>query len=189
MNKWIGFVLGFSLAVNVTVLGTVVFLWKNPLLTSPQNTDFCTPLMTTDGMGDNNVILMQKKTGELETVFHKRVEYQQDLDSVQHEIIGCREKIIVLLLQEPPDKKTIHIKVAELADNQIEAEVLTIDHLLDIRPLLPQNQWRSLVTNLAQGREHEITIKHDIQIEEFEWVPENEHDQIRRKIIIEKQNN
>lgn len=189
MNKWIGFVLGFSLAVNVTVLGTVIFLWKNPALTHRQVTDISTPLLTNDEFGDNQVILVQRKPGEPENVYFKRVEYQRGLDSVQHEIKSNREQIVVMLLQEPPDKETIHVVVEELADNQVEAEILTIDHLLDIRPLLPKQQWQHLVKQLGHGQNQHINVEHEIKVQEFNWVPENESGQIRRKIIIEKQNN
>ena len=189
MNKWIGFVLGFSLAVNVTVLGTVIFLWKNPILAFQEGPDFTAPRVVTEGFGDNRVVLHQRKQGEPEKLFHKRMEYQRHVDSVQHEISGNREKIVVLLLQEPPDKETIHVVVEDLAEKQVEAEVLTIDHLLDIRPILPKHQWQNLVKRLGKGTRPPRTINHEIKVEEFEWDPENESGQMRRKIIIEKHEN
>ena len=186
MNKWMSFVLGFSVAVNLTVLGTVIFLWKNPPHQGQQDVDRPMLMHRSNEVQDDRLLFINKLPGEPEKVYHKRVDYQRKLEKVVEDIEGEREKIIVLLLQEPPNQETIHVVVEDLADKQIEAEVLTIDHLLDIKPLLPPKKWTSLVRCLQAGDEKLINIEHEIQIKEFNWTPEEDSGKIKRKIVIEK---
>lgn len=186
MNKWVGFVLGFSLAVNMTVLGTVVFLWKNPM-SRPAAAPQYTPVNTvTENIDEDRIVLLRRWPGEPENVFLKRLEYKQELESVKQDIDGNRKQIVVLLLQEPPDTVTIHTVVEDLAEKQVEAEVLTVDHLLDIRPMLPREQWRQLVLALQAGGPPPKNIEHEIEVKQFEWVPEGGEGRMQKRIIIEE---
>jgi hypothetical protein len=189
MNKWISFVLGFSVAVNLTVLGTVIFLWKNPPARDLKQAERPVLLHRPDEMQDDRLIFINKMPGEPEKVYHKRVDYQRNLERVQEDIDGEREKIVVLLLQEPPNEKTIHVVVEDLADKQIEAEVLTIDHLLDIKPMLPPKKWTDIVHRLHAGHEEIVNVEHEIQIKEFNWTSEDDSGEIKRKIVIQKHDN
>lgn len=189
MNKWMSFVLGFSVAVNITVLGTVIFLWKNSPHRQPLKTDQVFSLHPQNEVQAEQFLFIKKLPDEPKKVYHKRVDYHRKLERVIEEIDVEREKIVVLLLQEPPNKETIHVVVKDLADKQIEAEVLTIDHLLDIKPHLPPKKWSNMVRRLHAGDEHLINVEHEIQIKEFDWTSEHDSGEIKRKIVIEKPDN
>jgi hypothetical protein len=148
MKKWALLALLFSAAVNIAVVGTLIYFWKE------SRTSNRLLLMDNDSGLDKLAIFGHDSTSlknwpEIEKM---RQEFHQDMDQLSTDIEKQRQSIIRILLTESPDPDSIDILLSGLVDKQIKAERLTVNHLLDVRPLLPPDHWENLVRSLGKHR-------------------------------------
>jgi len=152
MNKWLVSLFVFSVAVNIAVMGTLVYFWHE---SRPERADqiIAPPPPPLPDREERRFLWMGKRRpGEPEKVFKARIKYRDQMEKVRRQIDGFRKEIIVLLLSDPPPTDSLHVIVEKLAKKQVEAEQLTIGHLLDIRPLLPRKKWVKVVRDLRKNR-------------------------------------
>ncbi len=160
MNKWLISVFVFSVAVNIAVMGTLVFFWhESPKKRADQL--LAPPPPPLAGPEGREFLWMEKRRpDEPEKVFEERIKYHHQMEKVRRQINGLRKEIIVLLLVDPPPSDSLQDVVEKLAKKQVEAEQLTINHLLEIRPLLPREKWVKVVRDLR--RQKRVMIRRKI---------------------------
>jgi len=152
MKNWIIIILLFSVAVNLAVVGTLVYFWKK---TDNKTNDLIWISEDTKTGNGNNVIIVKKDsflvTNELDKIKTKRLDWGNKMRDINRSIAEDRKEIIRYLLIDPPQRDSINVVINKLGSKQIKAESLTVDHLLSIRELLPQNEWQDLVYSVGKG--------------------------------------
>jgi len=148
-SKWILFVLLFSVTVNVAVVGTLIYFWryKSPAVSR----------VHVEHKRDVNDRLLWFHSPDLaprtiEKIDSARKVYHEELQQVRKDIDSQRKNMVTLLLAEPINRDSLQIEIIGLVEKQKKAEELTLDHLLDIKPLLPKDQWILLLKDLEPRR-------------------------------------
>ncbi|MBN1560252.1 periplasmic heavy metal sensor [candidate division KSB1 bacterium] len=150
--RWTLLALLFSVAVNIAVVGTLVYFWRTNEHQSDQAFHGKTPL--------NREIMLHgaphvpaNVKGKIDSL---RRDYHEQLVLIRASIDAEREAIIAHLMSNQVDRDSLEMNIAALTAKQIAAERLTIDHLLTIKPLLPPEDWRFFIQDL---RPHRIATK------------------------------
>jgi len=152
MKKWVLIILLFSVAVNLAVVGTLIYFWKK---SDHKNSDL---IWISDDVktGDFNKFVIVKKdslitTKNIDQINTKRLEWGNKMSLLNQSIDKDRRDIIRLLLVDPPQRDSINVVIHKLGSKQIKAESLTVDHLIGIRELLPSQEWEDLVNSVGKG--------------------------------------
>ncbi|MBN1479624.1 periplasmic heavy metal sensor [candidate division KSB1 bacterium] len=190
-SKWIVLALLFSVAVNIAVVGTLVYFW-------PRNEE-------------RRIVFRNRPPKQHEIVWFRtphvppkvaqdidslRRDYHEQLVTVRMAIDADREAIIAHLMQNKVDRDSLEKILQSLTHKQITAERLTIDHLLEIKPLLPQEEWtffirdlkprqtiRTKILKLNSGDSTSILMQEEIEdIQIFDQKTKNHKSLIKRKI-------
>lgn len=194
-SKWILFALLFSVAVNIAVVGTLIYFW-------PRNEE-------------RHMIVRQAPPQKPEIIWfgtpHVPPHVAQEIDSLRRDyhknlvriraaMDADRKTLITQLIQDPVDRDSLDLIIDSLAQKQIKAERLTVDHLLDIKPLLPHEEWtffmrdlepqktiRTKIIKLNGGDSTSILMQEEIEvIERLEQKAKNINKQIPRKTKNER---
>lgn len=160
MSKWLISLFVFSVAVNIAVMGTLVYFWHGSPPEPPEQIGAPPPPPLISPEPRRFLWMEKRMPEEPEKVFEKRIKYRDQMELVRRQIDGLRKEIIVLLLADPPPSDSLQDVVEKLARKQVEAEQLTIDHLLEIRPLLPRKKWVKVVRDLR--RQKRVMIRRKI---------------------------
>jgi hypothetical protein len=153
--RWILLALLFSVAVNIAVVGTLVYFWQANEYGSDQVFHGKLPL-------DRDVIwhgaphVPAKVTGKIDSL---RRDYHEQLVLIRASIDSEREAIIAHLMSNQVNRDSLETIITALSAKQIEAERLTIDHLLTIKPLLPPEDWQFFIQDLRPHRMKTKIIK------------------------------
>lgn len=148
-KKWVILALVFSATVNIAVLGTLIYFWKQNKTKEVDITMMHRPDPRPDFMLFHDLSLPSNVTSQIDSL---QKEYHTKLQRVRKSIDSDRQAIVNVLLIEPPDRDSLDHIIKGLTEKQINAERLTIDHLLQIRPLLPHDRWHHLVRDLEPRR-------------------------------------
>ena len=150
-SKWTVAALLFSVAVNIAAVGTLIFfrqaerhpahlrLLRTPL---PPPPDF-----------------LWLSTGEIDPEslrerFEIRRSYRKQLREIQREIDLRRSAIVTQLQKEPVQRDSLNLLLERLSAEQIRAERLTVEHLLALKPILPEAEWRLIIRELETPPRH-----------------------------------
>ena len=146
MKKWVLSVLLFSVAVNVSVLATLVYYWKknsNPKTTMLWHT------VDVDTVGADKIMVFNHiSPDDSNRIVHFKHQWSDQIDNISGKIDTDRQRIIRLMLKEPPDRDSIAVVIDSMVVKQVRAEQYTVDHLLEIRDLMPRERWQELVKSL-----------------------------------------
>jgi len=152
MKKWVLIILLFSVAVNLAVVGTLIYFWK---VSDHKNSDL---IWLSDEVetGDFNKFVIVKKdsfitTKNIDQINAKRLDWGNKMSDLNQSIAKDRRDIIGYLLVNPPQRDSINVVIHRLGSKQIKAESLTVDHLIGIRELLPTQEWEDLVNSVGKG--------------------------------------
>jgi hypothetical protein len=149
-SKWTLFALLFSVAVNIAVVGTLVFFWRHNANTRQEIN-----IEQFDELENNALVWFHSPDSHPHAgsqMDSLRKLYQQELFTIEGEIGASRNKIVQILLSDPIDSTQLDNEISRLAQEQTHVERLTINHLLDIKPLLPENEWRIFLNDLKPHR-------------------------------------
>ena len=148
MNKWIIFLLVFSLAINIAVVGTLVYFWNH----APHR--FYPPMMRPDKPPRfmKNLPIPDDKRAEWEKLQQQYALQRMEIGKM---IMSYRRQLIDLLIEDAGNTDNIQALIVQIANKQAEMEKITINHLLEMRPMLPPKAWEGLVRRLdARHRAH-----------------------------------
>lgn len=183
MKKWHIILLIFSLTVNVAVVATLVYFWQR------QEPDRRPRRMPPEWVSDLRFLEKDSLQAPAEPgkIVRLRREYLRDLREKRHAIEDSRKEILVLLLRQDPSRDSIEVMLQTMTQQQIDAEKLTIDHLLELRDLLPPPVWRELVHSLQArqpGRSQRVILERGRNMPRNGMPMPNEEE---RHIIIERE--
>ncbi len=89
-----------------------------------------------------------------------RLQYQQELQSLRGQISQNRDKIFSMLMRNEVNRDSLNEIIATISNYQIKTEQLTVDHLLQLKPLLPEDEWKMMIRDLGEERKiHTKIIK------------------------------
>ena len=142
MNRWKLFILVFSVAVNVAVLGTLIYFWTRPnrpveARDLSQREKYNSKLL----LGDNPLLSPEQKQ-ELKQL---RKRYHGELRGRRQYIAQQRADLVRYLLNDPPMLDSIYITLDSVAEKQKQLEKITIQHLLSMRKHIDKEQWETMI--------------------------------------------
>lgn len=143
MNRWKLFILVFSLAVNVAVLGTLVYFWTRPHRPveardlGQQRKQYNSRLLMRE-----NPLLTKEQKQELKQL---RNRYHGELRGRRKDIARQRADLVRYLLNDPPMLDSIYVTLDRVSQKQKELEKITIQHLLSMRKHLDKEQWKTMI--------------------------------------------
>jgi nitrogen fixation-related uncharacterized protein len=151
-SKWTIIALLFSVAVNIAVVGTLVYFWQhndrqvNVKVLHPENKE-------------HDILWFHKPPAPplANGIDSLRREYHKELVIIRKDIDAERQEIITQLMGDPVNRDTVEVIIKSLTEKQMDAERLTINHLLEIKPLLPQDEWKFFIQDLKPR--HRIQTK------------------------------
>ena len=149
-SKWILFALLFSVAVNIAVVATLFYFQQQDTSKRMQ-----VNIERFDELSDHNVLWFH--SSELPSYTSAKIDslrmlYHQELEHLENKINRSRENIVEILLAEPIDRARLEEAINHLAQGQSEVERLTINHLITLKPLMPQEEWRPFLNDLKPHR-------------------------------------
>jgi len=158
-SKWHIVALLFSVTVNVAVVGTMIYFWQH---NKPNRLE----ILRYDRAPQEHLMWFHDSTMP-PPVAHKidsmRSNYQEQLEKIQNDIAQQRHAVVLMLQQEPADRDSLDEMILKVAENQVLAERLTIDHLLSIKPLVPAERWQFFIRDMEKTPRilKRIQINHD----------------------------
>lgn len=157
MNRWTLFALLFSVAVNIAVVGTLLYFWqtnggRGDEARQPE------PSRQRDLLWLSAPQVPAKAARKIDSL---RRDYHDQLFILRASIDSEREAIIAHLMGNQVNRDSLEAIISELTAKQIAAERLTIDHLLMIKPLLPPEEWRLFIRDLRPHRQRRIIKIHE----------------------------
>ena len=147
--RWTLFALLFSVAVNIAVVGTLVFFWGRNERRMDVEVLHREPPPMHDILWFDTPHVPPHVAQEIDSL---RREYHQQLVLVRTSIDSDRKAIVTQLMSDHVNRDSLDIFIKTLSDKQIQAERLTIDHLLMIKPLLPKKEWQFFINELQPRR-------------------------------------
>ena len=181
----------FSVAVNIAVAGTMIFFWRHK-----QPAPMELNIERVRQLDDSDLVWFHRPdipAPVSDVIDSLRQRYHIELQALENKVDAGRQEIVRILLKTPVDEALLDNSIARLADSQQKAEQLTINHLLAIKPLLPENEWRLFLNDLEP--QHKIRtkiIKLNNDSSQF-FIDETEmhifNDNENKKIIIEHKQN
>ena len=186
-SKWTLVALLFSVTVNVAVVGTLLYFWRHDTSHGREIN-----IERIDAFKDKELVWFHSPDmpphaeGRMDSL---RRFYHKELQEIEGDIESSRHKIVQILLEDPIDNNRLDTLIFQLANEQTKVERLTIDHLIAIKPMLPQEEWRLFLNDLKPHRKIRTKI---IRIgDDTSQILLNEtemhilHDNDDNKIIIE----
>ena len=145
-NRLIIIALCFSLALNIAVIGTLVYFWSQPQKPhfrsrTPREREF--PGMEF-GLDDQQ---HAKARDEIQ-------QYKENIGGVMDSLRMCRKTLMELLVNDSNNQVGINTTIEKIAKYQIEIEKITINHLLKMRDILTPEQWYNLVNAIEMRMPH-----------------------------------
>jgi len=177
-------ILVFSVAVNIAVVGTLIYFWKKNTLPAE---DIIWLTKNEPGMNKSIVVFKSEDTvstsADLDSISEKRMVWADTMQCLSRDIETDRQTIIHLMLTKPPQRDSINFYIHSIGAKQIKAESLTVAHLLSIRELMPERDWEELVKSLGRQRRVMVhkEIKADNQNSTTIEIEEMERDLIKNK--------
>lgn len=144
-NKWMIFALLFSVTVNIAVVGTLFYFWQNRDKSFVDVSVNENPQLKKQDIFLTTECLSPSEAKEIDSL---RNDYFDNLVILRKSIDDDRRHIVRLLQNEPPDRDSLNTIIIQLSEKQINAERLTINHLLEIKPLLSRDNWLHFVRDL-----------------------------------------
>jgi len=145
-NRWMIIALAFSLAVNVAVIGTLIFFWSRPTMQEPGPPDFGEIKRPGFELGLDKALREQMHPAMLE--------HRQRIQEIGDSLRIHKRALIELLLAGEENQADIDKAIAETMPLQIALERETIRHLLALRKILGPEQWQHLVRAIENRMPH-----------------------------------
>jgi Spy/CpxP family protein refolding chaperone len=146
-NRWIMIALVFSVAVNVAVIGTLIYYWSH------QHKDEFTPPNFRDMQPPKfDFGLDQEQREQMHLAMQ---EHRQCIKEIIDSLRIHRHAIMELLLSGEQDQTVIDKAIEKTVPYQIELERATVRHLLAMRPILGNEQWQRLVQAIEFRMPHD----------------------------------
>lgn len=146
-SKWTLIALLFSVTVNIAVVGTLIYFWQH----NNEQRHVNVKVLRTDDNSQQDVVWFGQPPAPppvAKEIDSLRREYHEDLVVMRQAIDADRQQIIMQLMHDPVNRDTVEVILNNLTKKQMDAERLTIDHLLDIKPLLPTDDWKFFIQDL-----------------------------------------
>lgn len=145
MNRWLVILLFFSLAVNIAVVGTMVYHRSR----YPGPADRVMPGRVRQAPDRRENLLNRE---ERQRIAELRRIYQKKMQRMHGTIDSLRVDLMDVMRTKPTNKDLIDRLLKEIGQKQLEMEKITIHHLLSIRTLLTEEQWQRLLFNLERSK-------------------------------------
>ncbi|HPN33416.1 MAG TPA: hypothetical protein PK843_02820 [bacterium] len=151
MSNWKNLFLLFSLAVNIAAAATLVYFWGRhaevrrlpALLQRPDRTgNPSAPLWKTLGL----------QHPQREELARLRAPFNERMRPLRLQLQARRHQLMQLLLTNPTAEDSLQIILRQMAEDQIQLDRSTVEHLLKLRPHLDERQWRLMVEALDRER-------------------------------------
>jgi hypothetical protein len=147
MNKWIPIVLIFSLTVNIAVLGTLLY-FSTRMGRRPEPSMFGDPGQRQPPMPER--MWPREKRQQMRT---QGVQFQSDMAGLRAKTATARQQLMGYLKSYPEKQDSLHIALDKIIHVQAEMEQHSIDHLLQMRSFLSDEEWKQFISNLQdRGR-------------------------------------
>ena len=156
MNKWLVVLLIFSLAVNLAAVGTMIYFTQRQ---GPPGIDPSSPpglpwfraegAPPIDQDGRRPGPGMRKAPNP--AVEKLRIAHHEKLQPLVDELQKARQTLLRLVESSPANRDSIDVVLHRVSTLQNEMEKLTVEHLIALRPLMDEEQWRNL-THMLQNR-------------------------------------
>ncbi|HOH08285.1 MAG TPA: periplasmic heavy metal sensor [bacterium] len=157
MNKWLVALLVFSLAVNLAVVGTLIYFTQRPEMAHRGAGGPVAPPGAPQGMpprpGDEGV-WPGGRTEPNPKMEKLRLAYHEQLQPLHGSMLQLQQDLIRLIEKKPAPADSIELILQRMTGLRGEMEKLTVQHLLAIRPYLEEEEWRHL-TRMLQNRMRE----------------------------------
>ena len=145
-NRWILTALVFSMAINVAVLGTLVYYWTHQDKREYTRPDFREPHPSKFDFGLN-----EEKRDRMRSAMK---EYRLQILPISDSLRVRRQALIQIMLSGRTDQQVLDNILAELAAFQIELDRTTINHLMKMRTILDPDEWQHLVQAIENRMPH-----------------------------------
>ncbi len=142
MKKWTLAVLLFSLAINISVLGTLFYLWKMKKMPPPEP-----PFPMHEGPGGPQGAEMKFPPEESNFLRDARKEHFSKIEPLFAQINVEREKLFQELLGDEPDMDSIKVSVEAIEHIKAKIEFLTVTHFLGLKEKMPDDFWKPVIEN------------------------------------------
>jgi Spy/CpxP family protein refolding chaperone len=148
MTKWIMVLLIFSLAVNIAVIGTLVYHWNHP---APMQR-FTRAMPDSPPMATRPFFMEDSSIapGQRQMLRSQRAEYHSQVRVLRQSVEQQRRRLRDMLLADSPQPDSINAIVTALAEKQAALERLTVNHLLSLKALLTPEQWERLLEEMGR---------------------------------------
>jgi len=147
MNKWIIALLIFSLAVNVAVVGTLVYYWTQTK--GAQTARFSPPPLPERPRFKRGPNLSPEQRQKIRQL---RQEYFATVREIRRTIGTYHEELMDMLASDSFSRDSLQVVVEKIARKQMELEQLTVAHLLDLRKNMDREQWQQFVKRLRREK-------------------------------------
>lgn len=144
-RNWLLYVLIFSLALNLGVIGTFAYLhWQKP----PQDALPATPppLPFRKLLGELNLDQQQRQILRAMAPEHWR-----KVKELQQELLQQRQELFDLIKKDDlPDWPAVQAKIREIGNLQLQLEEEKVHHLMDVQKNLRPEQRQVLLSQLEK---------------------------------------
>lgn len=148
-NRWMTILLIFSLTVNVAAVVTLAYFWHhNRVAPLPPPGLDAQPLQR-HLPAWQDVDLPPKTRRELA---HLRRQFRSQVFDLRKELDQSRLQLMQQLMRPNIDKDSLNASLQKLTAMQMEMEKMTINHLLEIRSHLTNDQWQQLLQSMERER-------------------------------------
>lgn len=145
-SKWHTVALLFSVTVNIAVVGTMIYFWQH---NKPNRLE----VLHYDRPPEEHLRLFPDSNMPppiVQKIDSMRSNYQGQLEKIQNDIAQQRHAVVLMLQQEPVDRDSLDHLILKVAENQVQAERLTVDHLLSIKPLVSDDRWQFFIRDMEK---------------------------------------
>jgi len=146
----------FSLTINLAAVGTLFYFWQRPpfpeLPPPGQPFDDMNP-RPGPGMGPGPAWRDSSLPAEKrQTIRQLRRQFHEQVQPKRIELQRAQDEVMKIMSTHPSQRDSIDRASQKVLAIQAEIEKMTIDHLLSIRALLDDDQWKSLMRLIERER-------------------------------------
>ncbi len=149
-NRWMTVLLIFSLAVNIAAVATLTYFWRqNQLPAVPPPPGMARQPLERPLPPWRNLDLPPASRKEL---FELRRQFHAQIVELRRAADESRWQLMHQLMQPNIDKDSLNASLQTLTAKQMEMERMTVNHLLELRSHLTNEQWQMLLRSMERER-------------------------------------
>jgi Spy/CpxP family protein refolding chaperone len=151
MTNWKNLLLLFSITVNLAAVASLFYFWgrfdhMRRLPAVLQRPDRGAP---SAGPLWRRLELQEPQRQALQKF---RAPYNEQIRQQRQRIEESRRRLMEILQTQPGAQDSIKYLLARVAEDQAVMEKMTVEHLLALRPLLDERQWRIMLMSFNRDR-------------------------------------